>query len=82
MQLSAFNLLPACNTICVSVWGLFIYFQAVWRREVGQILYAAGFRSHGKRVKPLRSERIQKTSFGCVSTSGLCEKKRKTARFK
>lgn len=82
MQLSAINLLPTCNTICMSVWDLFIYFQAVWCREVGQILYAADSRSHGEHVKPLRSERIQKTSFGRVSPSGLCGKKRKTARFK
>ncbi len=82
MQLSAFNLLPACNTICMSVWDLFIYFQAVWCREVGQILYAADSHSDGECVKPLRSEQIQKTSFGRVSPSGLCGKKRKTACFK
>ncbi len=55
--------------------GYFIYFQAVWCREVGRILYAVDSRSDGERVKPLRSERIQKTSFGRVSPSGLCEEK-------
>ncbi len=69
------QLFPACNTICVRVWGIFIYFQAVWCREVGRILYAVDSRSDGERVKPLRSERIQKTSFGHVSPSGLCEEK-------